>query len=91
MSELNGRHLWDTVAGDPGESAGPVGEPAIFIRGEFTGSEPGLVREISVTIPITVGDTWADYAVAIETTVREIGSLGYAPGNTSPDITVERS
>ncbi len=89
MSELNGHNPADMVAGDdPDEEL--TGDPAIFIRGEFIGGDPNhnRVREVSVTIPTKVGDTWTDYALAIEVAVREIGNLGYWPGNRPPKISI---
>ncbi len=93
MNELNGHDfssLADTVAGD--DLADVATEPSIYIRGEFVGGDPDQtrMRDVSVTIPVRPHDTYADYAVAIETAVREIGHLGYLPGYKAPDVTVEK-
>jgi hypothetical protein len=54
----------------------------IYVHGTFIGGDPNgtRLRDVSVTIPVQPGDTFADYAVAIEAAVREIGHLGYLPG-----------
>lgn len=94
-SEPNGHTpmtLVDTVAGDDnGNETGPA-DPSIYIHGQFIGGDPDQtrVRDVSVTIPVRPGDTFSDYAVAIEAAVGEIGKLGYLPGYQAPHISMER-
>lgn len=86
---LADRVAGDEVAGDGADEGYPA-EASIFCVGRFDGGPPDRahLHEVSVSIPVRPDDTFADYAIAIEAAVREIGALGYNPGYRSPAIEV---
>jgi hypothetical protein len=96
MGEFNGHNPVELVAGDdedfPGQTPDPFASHVIYIHAQFIGgnTEVPRVRDISVSIPVRAGDTFSDYAVAIEAAVRELGALGYQYGYQPPKISVAR-